>query len=174
MHSSARLDLAEDVPRLLAAQATLHSRVRDRALRLEIDWERNEVRWSGDLDRDAPARQPLAGTPATGTSLNLMLALAARRLAPGEEVRYALLERGRQRGVAYRAGHREAVEVPAGRFEAVPMQRQDDARRRTTTAWFDPYLPPAPVRMLQSESGKARYELRLLRIEPLQAPADAS
>ena len=161
----ASVDFVDGRPRLLGAEMQSRSLVRDRDQQLEIDWAANTVRWIGDIDEDQPAQRPLDGRPATGSSLNLQLAFDARTASPGSRVDYVLHDRGRRRDLDYLAGPAEPVEVPAGRFTAVPMRGARPDRERLTIAWYDPALPPTPVRVLQTEEGKEKYELRLRRLQ---------
>ena len=162
----ASVDFVDGRPRLLAAEMQSRSLVRDRDLQLEIDWNAGRVRWIGDIEKGEPAQRALDGQPATGSSLNLQLGFDAAQAAPGTRVHYVLHDRGRRRDLDYVAGQPEAVEVPAGRFSAVPMRGERAEKQRVTIAWYDPALPPTPVRVLQTEEGKEKYELRLRSITP--------
>jgi hypothetical protein len=161
---SANIEFIDGRPRLLGAEMTQRSLVRDRDLQLEVDWDDQSIRWIGDIDKDQPAQRALDGQPSVGSSLNLQLAFDARGMAPGERVDYVLHDRGRRRDLDYIAGATELVEVPAGRFTAVPMRGERAEKERVTVAWYDPALPPTPVRVLQTEEGEEKYELRLRRI----------
>jgi hypothetical protein len=160
----ASIEFVDGQARLLGAEMQSRSLVRDRGVQLEIDWKSGQVRWIGDIDEDEPAQRPLDGQPATGSSLNLQLGLDARKAAPGQRVDYVLHDRGRRRDLDYIAGQPEAVSVPAGRFTAIPMRGERAEKQRVTIAWYDPALPPTPVRMLQTEAGEEKYELRLRSI----------
>lgn len=162
----ASIEFVDGRPRLLGAEMQSRSLVRDRDVQLEIDWKAGEVRWIGDIDEDEPAQRPLDGQPATGSSLNLQLGFDARMAAPGQRVDYVLHDRGRRRDLDYVAGQPEAVSVPAGRFTAIPMRGERSEKQRVTIAWYDPALPPTPVRVLQTEEGEEKYELRLRSITP--------
>lgn len=161
---TASVDWIEARPRLLSAEMHTRSLLRDRDLQVEFDWQNLQVRWLGDIEDDQPAQRVLQGAPATGSSLNLQLAFDAAARLPGERVHYVLHDRGRARELDYLVGTAEAVEVPFGRFEAVPMRGERAERQRVTTAWYAGQLPPTPLRMLQTEHGEHKYELRLLRI----------
>lgn len=155
------IEFVDGLPRLLGAEMQSRSLVRDRDLQLEIDWGAGLVRWLGDIEKGEPQQRPLDGRPTTGASLNLQLAFDARRAAAGERVDYILHDRGRRRELDYVVGAAEPVVVPAGRYSAIPLRGQRADRDRVTTAWYDPALPPTPVRVLQTEDGKDKYELRL-------------
>jgi hypothetical protein len=160
-------------PRLLGAAMQQRSLMRDRDLQVEFDWPAQTVRWLGDINEDEPAQRPLVGVPATGSSLNLQLAFDARQHAAGERVHYVLHDRGRASELDYVVGRAEPIEVPAGRFQAVPLRGERREKQRVTVAWYDPALPPTPVRVLQTEAGEDKYELRLRRLEPIPPAAAA-
>jgi hypothetical protein len=162
----ASIDFVDDRPRLLGAEMTQRSLVRDRDLQVEVDWKSGTIRWIGDIDEDEPAKRPLDGRPSVGSSLNLQLAFDARSATPGTRVDYVLHDRGRRRELDYVAGAAQVVEVPAGRFTAIPMRGERAEKQRVTIAWYDPALPPTPVRVLQTEEGKEKYELRLVSLSP--------
>jgi hypothetical protein len=162
----ASVDFPDGRPRLLSAEMQSRSLLRDRDVQLEIDWESAQVRWMGDIQQDEPTQRPLDGRPATGSSLNLQLAFDARTATPGQRVDYVLHDRGRRRDLDYMAGQPETVEVPAGRFTAIPMRGERKDKQRVTIAWYDPTLPPTPVRVLQTEQGEQKYELRLRSLTP--------
>lgn len=157
----ASLEIIDQRVRLLGAEMSQRSLVRDRDLQVEFDWTSGQVRWIGGIDDTQPAQRPLDGRPAVGSSLNLQLAFDAQHAAPGTRVDYVLHDRGRRSELDYLAGAAQTVEVPAGRFSAVPMRGERRDKQRVTTAWYDPALPPTPVRVLQTERGVPKYELRL-------------
>ncbi|MCK7593673.1 DUF3108 domain-containing protein [Pseudomarimonas salicorniae] len=161
----ADIDWLDGRPRLLGAEMTQRSLVKDRDLKVRVDWDRGTIRWTGDIEKDEPAQRPIDGRPSVGSSLNLQLAYDARAAKPGKRVEYVLHDRGRRRALDYVAGAPETVQVPAGRFSAVPMRGERVEKQRVTIAWYDPALPPTPVRVLQTEEGEEKYELRLRRIE---------
>lgn len=158
--------------RPLRATADSQALFRDRHSETVFDWAAGEARFSGDVDDDRRGPVALTDGAMNGQLINVALALAAPRRDAGSELRYALVDRGRSRPVTYRVLAPEAVEVPYGRIEAIPMRSDEPARERTTTAWYSPDLPPTPVRVLQVRRGKPHYELRLVSVSSDAAPAD--
>jgi hypothetical protein len=171
---TASLDFPEGRPRLLGAEMQQRSLMKDRDLQVEFDWPGKTVRWLGDINKDEPMQRPLQGIPATGSSLNLQLAFDARHGKPGERVHYVLHDRGRASELDYVIGTAEAVTVPAGTYTAVPLRGERVDKQRVTLAWYDPALPATPVRVLQREDGKDKYELRLVRISGADSAAAAA
>lgn len=161
---TADLMLVDGTVRLTHAAMNVHSLIRDREVSVNFDWSNKQARWSGDIDKDKQRVWPLTGTPATGSTLNLQLGLVAWTEPAGARLEYILHERSKAKPVEYTVGAPESIEVPAGRFRAVPLVDTDLRKQRVTTAWYAEGLPPTPVRVLQVEKGEAKYELRLQRI----------
>lgn len=154
----------EGRPRLLSARMRSESLLRDRDLAVDFDWTRRQLSWTGDIADDEPRSRQIEGTPATGSSLNLQLAVDVQQGRLGHVVHYVLHDRGRARPIDYRIGEAETVEVPYGRMVATPVIGERPERERVTTAWYASALPPTPVRMLQTEHGENKYELRLIGV----------
>ncbi|HPF74754.1 MAG: DUF3108 domain-containing protein [Rhodanobacteraceae bacterium] len=138
---------------------------KSRKVSADFDWSERLAIWSGDLKDDRRAPTPLSDKAVNSSLLNLALALDAAKAGDNQVFRYQMLDRGSSKEVEYVAQRMASVEVPAGRFEARPMRRDRRDKDRVVTAWYAPNLPPTPVRLLQTDNGKPRYELRLLRID---------
>ena len=136
-----------------------------RNVRADFDWERRLATWSGDIKEDRRAPTALTGRAVNGSLLNLALALDAGSLQDGDVIDYQMLDRGSSKRVDYIAQPVASVEVPAGRFDARPLRRDRSDKNRIITAWYSDGLPPTPVRLLQTDDGKPKFELRLLRID---------
>ena len=177
LRSSQRSEFAERDGRLrlLRSEVRHRSRVGSRSVVTEFDWTHHSARFSGDLDRDQRGPLALAGQPgraATRESLNLLLALSAAAAATGEVLRFDLFHRGERRDSQWQVLAPDVVEVPAGRFQATPVR--EHRGERVTTAWFSPSLPPLPLRVLRTDAGDPRYEIRLLDWQGDAAPSAAA
>lgn len=150
--------------RLTRADMSAQSLLRDRELSVQFDWLNQKVHWTGDVDDNKPLIAALQGTPATGSSLNLQLGLEAQSKPTGTRLEYTLHDRGSAKPLDYVIGPAETIEVPAGRFSAIPVRGERKDKQRVTTAWYAEGLPPTPVRVLQIEKGKEKFELRLQRV----------
>jgi hypothetical protein len=157
--------LVDSRPRLDVARARSEAALRRREVRTEFDWQRGEARWDGDVKADQRGPVPLERGATNGPLLNMLLALDVSAASAGSRLSYPLFERGRLSHQEYRVGGLEMVQIPAGRFEAIPVVTERPAKQRTTTLWFAPGMPPTPVRMLQTENGKPKYELRLIGVK---------
>jgi hypothetical protein len=153
--------LVAERPRMDAARVRSEAALRRREIRTAFDWQAGTAHWEGDVKPDRRGPLPLEPGATNGPLLNLLLALDVAAAPTGSRLRYPLFERGRIDRQEYRVGALEAVTTPAGRFDAVPVVHERSRRDRVTTLWFAPGLPPTPVRMLQTEGGKPKYELRL-------------
>lgn len=166
MRQDSRFRLVQGRPQLQSAESRSEVLVRSRTIRTLFDWDAGVARWEGDVKPDQ--RGPIALSPdaANGALLNMLLALDVSQARAGTELRYRLLERGDADELRYVVGGREAIEVPAGRYQAVAVRGERPEKQRVTTAWYAADLPPTPVRMLQVEAGKSSYELRLASLDP--------
>jgi len=162
-----RLDFDDGQPRLLGSVNRSDVLLRHREQRMELDWSTASVRWAGDVDSDEAG--PLALRPGASSAalLNLRLALDVPRAMPGAHLEYPVYERGRLRQQMYRIDTAEqTVDVPAGRFRARLAVHERPDRQRVTTVWVAADMPATPVRLLQTEKGRAKYELRLIEAIP--------
>lgn len=127
--------------------------------------ERSLARADGDAidSRDGKHRHRLAFEPGVMDRHVVVLALAAE-VAGGAtgELRFRVADRDDVEWHRYRIGTRETVTLPAGRFDAIRVERQRDNPGRTTTTWLAPALGHLPVRIVQREADGETLEMRLL------------
>lgn len=161
---STRFRLLEGRPRLLEAMTTSEVALRRRSTRTVFDWERGSAHWEGDVKPDQTGPIPLQPGATTSALVNVLLGMSAAGAPPGSVLSFPLYDRGRVREQDYRFGVPETIQVPAGEFRAIPVVTERSDKPRTTTLWFAANLPPTPVRMLQSEKGQPKYELRLVQL----------
>jgi hypothetical protein len=162
-----RFRIVDGQPQLQEAVADSEMVMRRRQIRTVFDWEAGTARWEGDVKSDQVGPLALEPGATNGPLLNLLLGLNVAITPPGSVLSYPLFERGRATRQDYTIGIAEALRVPAGEFRAVPVVNVREPKKRRTTMWFAPELPPTPVRMLQTENGKPKFELRLVSVKPL-------
>lgn len=151
--------------RLQHLESRSHALFKTREIRADLDWTRRLANWSGDLKADRRAPTRLSDGAVNSSLLNLALALDAADARDGQAFTYQMLDRGSSKQVEYVALPVQSIEVPAGRFKARPLRRDRRDKNRVVSAWYSPQLPPTPVRMLQADNGKPKFEMRLLRID---------
>lgn len=166
LRQRSRFRLVDGRPRMDDAVVESEALLRRREVRTVFDWSSSQARWEGDVKPNRRGPLPLEPGATNGSLLNLQLALDAATAAPGSTLSYPLFERGRIERQQYTVGALAEVATPAGRYYAVELVNRRADKQRVTTLWYAPGLPPTPVRMLQTERGKPKYELRLLELKP--------
>ncbi|MGH8442918.1 MAG: DUF3108 domain-containing protein [Nevskiaceae bacterium] len=73
---------------------------------------------------------------------------------------YAMVDDHRIRNYRFAITGRESVEVPAGKFDAVLVQRVDD-KKKTVKFWLAPSRDYMPVKVEQVRQGKTELRLEL-------------
>lgn len=124
---------------------------------LSFDWARGVARSSRGPE--------LALTAESIDRLALQLAVqrwvAARKGEPGaEEFAITKVEDDRAKTYRFVIRARETVQVPAGRFETVRVERVDDASR-STRSWLAPALGYQPVKLEQLKDGEVQVRMLL-------------
>lgn len=163
---SSRFVLTDGLPRLIEASSASEAVMRKRHVRTVFDWDRGVARWEGDVKPDQTGPVALEPGATNGALLNLQLAMKLGAVPTGGVLSLPLYERGRVSRQDYRLGDTQSVRTPAGDFQAAPFVTERRDRQRVTTLWYASDLPPTPVRMLQTEGGKPKVELRLVSVKP--------
>jgi hypothetical protein len=160
-----RFDLHEGAPRVLSARVQNTSRLRSRDVSTQFDWNAMAAVAEGDVDDSQPV--VIGADSINAQLLNLALPLRVRDgLQPGVEIHYSVVERGRAREQQWTLASPQPLTVPSGEFAALQFSHLREDRPREIHVWIDtdPDAPLAPLRILQREDGKDRYELRLLDV----------
>jgi hypothetical protein len=127
--------------------------------------ERSLARDGSDAidSRDGDRQHRLPFEPGVMDRHVVVLALVAEvaRGAAGE-LRFRVADRDDVEWHRYRVGTSETVTLPAGRFDAIRVERLRDNPGRTTTIWLAPALGHLPVRIVQREADGETLETRLL------------
>ncbi len=129
----------------------------DKDFVLDFDWKANVMR-GGD-----PAEQKV--TPGTLDRLAIQQAVRIWVIAhvgdakPPDEVEFAMGDRTRVTSYRFALGRREKVNVPAGSFDTIIVQRVDDPKK-TLRFWLAPERDYTPVKVVQDQDGQP--ELRML------------
>lgn len=130
----------------------------DDSFTLEFDHTRNKVRGGETKERDIPANAQDRFAMQQAVRLWVLDHLKSEPGADTFDI--AMVDARRVKKYKFAITGREAVEVPAGRFEgAVLVQRVDD-KRKTTKFWLAPSRDYMPVKVEQVKQGTV--ELRMV------------
>ena len=77
---------------------------------------------------------------------------------------YSVLDHAKVQMYRFMRTGNASVNTPAGKYDTVEMTRHDDSKNRVTTFWLAPKLDYLPVRIRQTEPGKATISLVLTDI----------
>lgn len=131
---------------------------RDRIL--DFDRERGLVLRSGDKLRQQPLLEP-AWDPLSW-QLALRRDLSAGDQTPGSRYRYRITDGGEYKEYDFELVERVEVQVPAGDFEALLLERRfDESERRLTRVWLAPALDYLLVRLELADDDGATLHLAL-------------
>ena len=127
------------------------------SFKLEFDAAAGKVRGGAKDVRDVP---PNAQDRFGIQQAVRLWVLEHLKSEPGaQEVEFAMVDERRVKKYRFAITGRETVEVPAGKFEAVLVQRVDD-KKKTTKFWLAPAKDYMPVKVEQVKQGSV--ELRMV------------
>lgn len=129
--------------------------VKNKTVTASYDWERNQARWSGDVDDDE--RGPVTLRPGDMDGMLINLAVV-RDVAEGRPLQYRLVEDGRARQQTFAVDGTETITIAGEQHQATRVKRTSG--RREITAWIVDGLP-VPARILQKRNGRDHIDLRL-------------
>jgi hypothetical protein len=124
---------------------------------LEFDWEKGVMRGGEPLEQPMP--------PGTVDRLAIQQAVRLWVLdhikddKPPPEVEFTMGDRTRVVTYRFALGRKEKVNVPAGKFDTIIVQRVDDPKK-TLRFWLAPEREYTPVKVVQDQEGQP--ELRML------------
>jgi hypothetical protein len=151
----------DGMPEGLDYRYAQHTALKSRQRSTRFDWTAHEARsrdgkrdWTAPLDESAMDRNLVT------------IALMAALKAGAHELSFAVVDKDRVSAQRYVRGARESLSLPAGRIEAVRIDRQRENSRRTTTLWLAPRLDWLPVQIEQVEKNGETITLQLARPSP--------
>lgn len=123
---------------------------------LTFDWKTSTV--VNDVDDSRWEMTIPAGTlDKLSTQIGIM-----RELQNGAtEKTFAVADGGKLKQYAFQVIDTETVELPAGRFETVKLNRIGDSTQKQTYIWCAPELHYLPVRILQRKEDQTEYRREL-------------
>lgn len=126
-----------------------------RAIRTHYDWNKLQVRWSGDAKPSRIGPVPLQAGDLDALLLQLAL---VRDHEGGRAMQYRVTENARTRPATFRRAGTENVTVGARTVAAVRYVQAGGGK--TTTAWVASGIP-VPVRLTQQENGRETVRLNM-------------
>ena len=129
--------------------------VKRKTVEANYDWNRNQARWTGDVDADEAGPVALRPGDVDGLLLNLVL---VQDVQAGRPLTYRLVDEGRAREHTYEVQGKETVTIGGQSREATKVVRDDG--RRQITAWIVDGMP-VPARILQRRNGRDHIDLQL-------------
>jgi hypothetical protein len=134
---------------------TVAMRRRERSLRVDAD---DNAIVSRQDDRQWLLRFEDGVSDRNAVVLGLIAAVAAGRA----DLAFRVADRDDVESQRYRIAGRERVQVPAGEFDAVRIERIREKPGRDTDTWLAPALSHLPVRIRHREADGESLELRLV------------
>ncbi|HSC11123.1 MAG TPA: DUF3108 domain-containing protein [Rhodanobacteraceae bacterium] len=130
--------------------------IKSRQRSTEFDWRTHEAQsrdgknvWTAPLQNSAMDRNLVT------------VALMAQLKSGGRDLTFHVVDKDKVAEQRYAQSARETLSLPAGRIEAVRVQRQRADNSRTTTSWFAPQRNWLPVQIEQVEKNGETITMRL-------------
>jgi hypothetical protein len=149
---TSRLRWKGDVPEAVSYDYRLDAAIKSKRRHLAVDWDKGQV--TVDEGKGAQSYAAVPGMVERNT-LALAIGLALR----DGQTRIALPVAVRQNveNQQFQVSGKEKVDVPAGHYEAVRVDRTD--ADRGFSAWYVPDRYPLPVKLSQKDGGDLTMEL---------------
>jgi hypothetical protein len=145
VHESSRLRWRDGMPEALSYDYQLQA-IKRKQRHLQVDWTSNQVTvQDGKRNSSYPAQPGMVERNTLPLALGLALRQGKREVALPVAVRQTV---ERQQ---FKVTGTEAVDVPAGHFSALQVERTD--ADRGFTAWYAPQRYPLPVKLAQHDGG---------------------
>lgn len=146
VHESSRLRWRDGMPEALSYDYELQAAVKRKQRHVQVDWTTDQVTVKDDKGDFSYRAEP--GMVERNT-LPLALGLALR--AGKREVTLPVAVRQTVQRQQFKVTGTEAIDVPAGHFNALQVERTD--ADRGFTAWYAPQRYPLPVKLAQHDGG---------------------
>ncbi len=152
VQESSRLRWKGDVPEAISYDYQLQAAIKNKQRHLRVDWATNQVTVDEGKGSTTYGAQP--GMVERNT-LPLALGLALRN--GQEHIALPVAVRQTVETQHFKVTGKETITVPAGRFDAVRVERTD--ADRGFTAWYVPKRYLLPVKLSQHDGGNMQMEL---------------
>lgn len=157
---TSRFRWSEGLPEMLDYAYRQDAAFKQRTRSAKVDWNAGQV---SVVEGDEPTSY--AAAPGLISRQSVTLAIAGDLLRGAETFAYKVAVRDRIEDTRYTRTATEAVTVPAGRFDAVLMQRDGEPgadRKRVARSWFAESLGWLPVQIEQTEKKGDTITLKLV------------
>jgi len=141
-----------DLPEAISYDYALQTGIKNRERHLRVDWNTHQVSVEGSKGTETYPAKP--GMVERNT---LPLALGVALQSGKQQVALAVAVRQRVETQQFKVTGKEAVEVPAGSFQAERVDRTD--ADRGFSAWYATTRYPLPVKLSQHDGGDLVMEL---------------
>lgn len=149
---SSRFRWKGDVPEAISYDYRMQTAVKQKQRRLVVDWPKQQV--SVDEGKGPQSYRAVPGMVERNT---LALALGVALRDGKQQLALPVAVRQEVQVQNFKATGREAIKVPAGRFDAQRVDRTD--ADRGFSAWYAPDRYPLPVKLSQHDGGDMVMEL---------------
>ena len=152
MDETSRFRWKGELPEALSYDYELRTGIKNKQRHLRVDWNTNQVSVDeGNGNETYPAK------PGMVERNTLPLALGVALQAGKQQLALAVAVRQEVQTQQFKVTGKEIVNVPAGRFDAVRVDRTD--ADRGFSAWYAPDRYPLPVKLSQHDGGDLVMEL---------------
>lgn len=146
VHESSRLRWRDGMPEALSYDYQMQAAVKRKQRHLQVDWATGQVSVrDGKRDYSYPAQPGMVERNTLPLALGLALRQGQREVALPVAVRQTVQRQ------QFKVTGTQSVDVPAGHFDALQVERTD--ADRGFTAWYAPQRYPLPVKLAQREGG---------------------
>lgn len=149
---TSRLRWKGDVPEAVSYDYRLDAAIKSKRRRLAVDWDKGQVTVDeGKGAQSYPAVPGMVERNTLALAIGLALRDGRKRIALPVAVRQQVENQ------QFQVSGKEKVDVPAGHYEAVRVDRTD--ADRGFSAWYVPDRYPLPVKLSQKDGGDLTMEL---------------
>lgn len=124
----------------------------DRLAEISFDWESGQVR---NVVDGQPWKMPVP--PGTLDKLVVQVAMMRDLQKAVEDLSFKVADGGRLKDYRLFVRERETLELPAGEFQTVKVEKAPQSRGRRTLLWVAPALGYLPVQIMRIEKDGAEY-----------------
>lgn len=148
-----------NVPEAISYEYELKSALKNKHRDLHVDWEAKQV----SVD-DGRGKKTYASVPGMVERNTTPLALGLALQSDKQKIELPVAVKQEVQTQSFKVTDKQAVQVPAGNFDAVRVDRTD--AERGFSAWYVPGKYLLPVKLSQSDGGDLTMELVSYKQQP--------